>query len=50
MPETEGKNAFSFSWPNKPNLLEPPTCLIQRAIKNFLNSLKKTKAILICPY
>ena len=35
MPETEGKNAFSFSWSNKPNLFEPPTCLIQRAIEKF---------------
>ena len=32
------------------NLLVPPTYLIPRAIKHFLKSLTKYKAILICPY
>ena len=49
-PETEGINAFSFDWSNEVNLLVPPTYLIPRAIKHFLKSLTKSKAILICPY
>ena len=49
-PETEGINAFSFDWSNEVNLLVPPTYLIPRAIKHFLKSLTKSKAILIYPY
>ena len=49
-PETEGINAFSFDWSNEANLLVPPTYLIPRAIKHFLKSFTKSKAILICPY
>ena len=49
-PETEGINAFSFDWSNEVNLLVPPTYLIPRAIKHFLKSLTKSKAILICQY
>ena len=49
--ETEGINAFSFDWSNEVNLLVPLTSyLIPRAIKHFLKSLTKSKAILICPY
>ena len=48
-PETEGIIVFSFDWSNKANLLVPPTYLIPRAIKHFLKSLTKSKAILICP-
>ena len=46
----EGINAFSFDWSNEVNLFVPPTYLIPRAIKHFLKSLTKPKAILICPY
>ena len=46
-PETEGINAFSFDWSNEVNLLVSPTYLIQRAIKHFLKSLTKFKAILV---
>ena len=49
-PEREGINPFSFDWSNKVNLLVPPTYLTPRAIKHFLKSLTKSKAILICPY
>ena len=49
-PKTEGINAFAFDWSNEINLLVPPTYLIPRAIKHFLKSLTKSKAILICPY
>ena len=49
-PETEGINTFSFGWSDQANLLVPPTYLIPRAIKHFLKSLTKSKAILICPY
>ena len=48
-PEAEGIKAFSFDWSNEVNLLVPPTYLIPRAIKYFLKSLTKSKAILICP-
>ena len=48
-PEAEGVKAFSFDWSNEVNLLVPPTYLIPRAIKYFLKSLTKSKAILICP-
>ena len=48
--KTEGINAFSFDWSNDANLLVAPKYLIPRAIKHFLKSLKKSKAILICPY
>ena len=47
-PETEGMDAFSFDWSNEINLLVPATHLIPRAIKQFLKSLTKSKAILIC--
>ena len=43
-------NAFSVELSNEANLLVPPTYLIPRAIKHFLKSLTKSKAILICPY
>ena len=49
-PETESINAFSIGWSNEVNLLMPPTYLIPRAIKHFLKSLLKSKAIIICPY
>ena len=48
--ETKGINAFSFDWSNETNLLVPLTYLIPRAIKHFLKSLTKSKAIFICPY
>ena len=35
---------------NEANLLVPPTYLILRAIKHFLKSLTKSKAIIIFPY
>ena len=46
--ETESINAFSFDWSNEVNLLVPPTYLIPRAIKHFVKSITKSKAILIC--
>ena len=49
-PETEGINTFSIDWSKEANLLVPPTYLIPRAIKHFLKSLTKSKAILIYPY
>ena len=49
-PETESINSFSFDWANEVNLLVPTAHLIPRAIKQFLKSLTKSKAILICPY
>ena len=45
-PETEGINAFLFDWSNEVNLLVPTAHLIPRAIKQFLKSLTKSKAIL----
>ena len=48
--ETESIHAFSFDWSNEVNLLVPPTYLIPRAIKHFVKSITKSKAILICLY
>ena len=39
-----------FDWLKKANLLVPPIYLIPRAIKRFLKSLTKSKAIFICQY
>ena len=48
--ETEGINAFQLDWSKEANLLVPPTYLVPRAMKHFIKSLTKSKAILICPY
>ena len=48
----EGINPFSFDCSNEANFLVPPTYLThtKTAIKHFLKSLTKSKAILTCPY
>ena len=48
----EGINPFSFDCSNEAHFLVPPTYLThtKTAIKHFLKSLTKSKAILTCPY
>ena len=50
MPGNRRHKQHLFDWSNEVNLLVPATYLIPRAIKHFLKSLAKSKAILICPY